>query len=1030
MVYICKKIITSQMLSKPSLYQLLLVLILINCTSGTNHHPETSVNEEEYLAWSIEERRNPENATASFELAQGTDIALFASEPMVVNPTNIDIDHRGRVWVLESPNYGRPRDQRLPGGGRITILEDTDGDGRADHSKLFYQGEDVETALGIAVLGEKIYVTRSPNLLVFTDANGDDQPDSKEILLTGMGSPGDHSAHALVFGPDGKFYWNMGNYAGPVQDPDGTTIIDKMGNPVAQYGEHYLGGMVFRCNPDFTEFEVLAHNFRNNYEVTVDSYGNMWQSDNDDDGNKSVRINYVMEFGNYGYLDEITRQGWGAYRTNLEKQIPRRHWHQNDPGVVPNLLITGAGSPTGITVYEGELLPPEFRGQVLHTDAGPNVARAYPVAKSGAGYTATMLNLAKTDLDQWFRPTDIAVAPDGSLFIADWYDPLVGGAAAGEFEKGRIFRVAPDITQYRFPERDCSVLSGAMEAIKSPNMATRYLAWNTIHSQAEEAEKALLELFQSENPVYRARALWLLGKIPSKELKYLDLGLADENPDIRVTAVRLARQIAVDFLEIAGKLSQDPAVEVRRELAIGLHAFNSRAAAEVWADLALQHNPGDRWYLEALGIGAANNWTKCLQAWKDRREGRDLTAADRDIIWRSRAPETLNLLSGLIADPSTGEEERLRLFRSFDFLSFDQKNDVLIGLLEGDHPEQNQIRVLALQHIDPESAHMTSQLKASIDKALDQVWETPEYINLVSRFDLIDKTPELLELTIAHPGEDIGIEASKVILNQFENATIITQALSRNQQNALDIIACIQSHGGSKPSLDIMREVVLDQRYDMEVRKAAVLGLGKSWPGETVLLECVKADSFERNELGPVAGSVLFNVYRRELQKEAAEYLEQPGSSQGAPLPPIRTLVASTGNTKNGRQTFDTYCKTCHVVQDDGTNFGPALTEIGNKLSREGLFRAIIFPNEGINHGYHGWLVKLKDGTNTVGILESETPEFIEIRLMGGVRNKIMRSDIESMEESSQSLMPNLSTTMSEEQLVDLVAYLSSLKAG
>ena len=131
--------------------------------------------------------------------------------------------------------------------------------------------------------------------------------------------------------------------------------------------------MVFRCDLDGSNVETLGWNFRNNWEVTVDSFGTLWQSDNDDDGNKGVRINYVMEFGNYGYKDEFTGAGWQTPRENIEKEIPQRHWHLNDPGVVPNLLHTGAGSPTGICVYEGTLLPKQFHGQMIHCDAGPSV---------------------------------------------------------------------------------------------------------------------------------------------------------------------------------------------------------------------------------------------------------------------------------------------------------------------------------------------------------------------------------------------------------------------------------------------------------------------------------------------------------------------------------------------------------------------------------------------------------------------------------------------------------------------------------
>src|SRR6185312_8786349 len=133
----------------------------------------------------------------------------------------------------------------------------------------------------------------------------------------------------------------------------------------------YRQGMVFRCDLDLekgvaSNVESLAWNFRNNYEVTVDSFGTIWQSDNDDDGNRGVRINYVMQYGNYGYTDEMTGAGWQANRTNIEDSIPLRHWHLNDPGVVPNLLQTFAGSPTGMVIYEGSLLPETFQGQMIH----------------------------------------------------------------------------------------------------------------------------------------------------------------------------------------------------------------------------------------------------------------------------------------------------------------------------------------------------------------------------------------------------------------------------------------------------------------------------------------------------------------------------------------------------------------------------------------------------------------------------------------------------------------------------------------
>jgi putative membrane-bound dehydrogenase-like protein len=386
----------------------------------------------------------PERALA---VAEGLEATLFAAEPLLSSPSDIDVDSRGRVWLCEVLNYRGKKDTR-PEGDRILVLEDTDGDGRADRQTVFHQGRDVDSALGICVIGEgpgrKVIVSCAPDVFVFHDDDGDLKADRRESLFTKTGIPQhDHSVHAFVVGPDGRWYFNFGNTGRAVHDRDGKPVRDRFGNEVTASGKPYREGMVFRCQPDGTDFEVLGHNFRNNYEVAVDSFGALWQSDNDDDGNRGVRINYVMEYGNYGYTDELTGAGWQAPRTNLEPEVPLRHWHQNDPGVVPNLLLTGGGSPCGICVYEGALLPERYRGALIHCDAGPNVVRAYHVKPRGAGFTATMEPLVDGSADRWFRPCDVCVAPDGSLIVADWHDPGVGGHGMADTEKGRLYRVAP-----------------------------------------------------------------------------------------------------------------------------------------------------------------------------------------------------------------------------------------------------------------------------------------------------------------------------------------------------------------------------------------------------------------------------------------------------------------------------------------------------------------------------------------------------------------------------------------------------------
>ncbi|MEY3854555.1 MAG: hypothetical protein RIS68_569, partial [Bacteroidota bacterium] len=396
------------------------------------------------------QKREPQNALKGLIVHPELELKVFATEPMLQNPTNIDVDAKGRVWVLEAYNY-RPGINGNPThaeGDKILILEDSNGDGMADKRSIFYQSKDLNAPLGIAVLDSMVIVSQSPYMWKMFDDNRDGKADRKEILFQGIGGEQhDHGAHAFVFGPDGKLYFNFGNEGKQLLDAQGKPVLDQDGDPIGP--KKYKQGMVFRCNLDGSQVECLGHNFRNNFEVAVDSYGALWQSDNDDDGNKGVRINYVMPYGNYGYTDELTGAGWSVNRTNIEPEIPRRHWHLNDPGVVPNLLQTGSGSPTGILVYEGNLLPEVFRNQMIHCDAGPNVLRCYPVKPQGAGYSASIVNLIEGKNDQWFRPSDVATAPDGSLFVADWYDPGVGGHQAGDQVKGRIYRLAPKNHAYK-----------------------------------------------------------------------------------------------------------------------------------------------------------------------------------------------------------------------------------------------------------------------------------------------------------------------------------------------------------------------------------------------------------------------------------------------------------------------------------------------------------------------------------------------------------------------------------------------------
>ncbi|WKN44567.1 PVC-type heme-binding CxxCH protein [Tunicatimonas pelagia] len=992
----------------------------------------------DYGSLTDDEKRSVEYAVVGLEVADDLEATLFAAEPMVANPTNMDIDHRGRVWVCEGYNYRptlNPDNPTKKEGDRILILEDEDSDGRADKSTVFYQGNDVNAALGIWVMDNQAIVSCSPNVFILTDTDGDDMADKKEILFTGLsGEQHDHAIHAVVFGPDGKLYFNFGNAGEKILDKDGNPITEQAGIPVSAQGDPYREGMVFRCDPDGSNFEVLGHNFRNNYEVAVDSYGTLWQSDNDDDGNKGVRINYVMEYGNYGYRDEMSGENWRTYRTGMHDEIPKRHWHLNDPGVVPNLLQTGAGSPTGILVYEGDLLPKRFRNQVIHADAGPNVVRAYPVENSGAGYAAKMENIV-TGKDQWFRPSDVTVAPDGSLFIADWYDPGVGGHQVGDLQQGRIYRIAPkqekslfssSEQKYQSPDINLSSVEGAVEGLQNPNLSVRYLAWKTLHEMGSQAETALVALADSENPRNQARALWLLSKLDGKGVEYVEQALQSENADLRIAGIRMARQQDRDITPVLQKMVKDESPQVRREVALALRYLDSPESDKLWATLATQHDSKDRWYLEALGIGADLYAESRFKAWMNEVGDDWDTPVGRDIIWRMRSKETIPLLAELIQESEANTyPDRLRYFRAFDFHQDESKQEVLANLAVQQHPNQEEITILALNHIDADRVKQSPQLKTALQASLDNVAGSDTYVELVKRYELKEYQPALLALALEKPQEAVGVEAAKLLLD-FEGESLITNMLEEGStEEQMDLIQALKRVNSEK-SIDVLQGVIANQQRPLSLRREAVMAFAGSWGGENRLLDMVRSGDLHA-DLDSAAAKVFSMAMRNSIYEEGALLL---GIDQEASdLPPIKQLVTMQGDIAHGQTVFAQYCQNCHVVDGQGVDYGPGLSEIGDKLGKDGMYVAILEPSKGISFGYEGYNLKLNDGSQVTGYVLSKTEDEVQLRMYGGRTETYARDQIATMEEMDQSLMfDNLERSMSQEDLVSLVEYLITLK--
>ncbi|MCA0364126.1 MAG: c-type cytochrome [Bacteroidetes bacterium] len=990
------------MLKKSAIF--LLIYIVFSCKSSD----QTSFD------------RFPEGKTKELITVEGIEVpdtdlqlSLFAKEPDVFNPTNMDIDHKGRVWVTEAYNY-RNDVNNIPyekKGDQILILEDTNQDGKIDKKKLFYQGEDVNSALGIVVLGNKVIVSCSPNAFVFTDENGDDVPDKKEILFkTKGGLQSDHGLHAFVFGPDGKLYFNFGNFGEGLLDKNNNPIKDIYGRVIDQTHKPFQDGMSIRCDVDGKNFEVLGWNFRNQYELCVDSFGRIWQSDNDDDGKRSNRINYLLPNGNYGYKDEMTFADWRVSRTNMEDSIWNQHWHQNDPGVVPNLKVTGAGSPTGILMYEGDFLPKKYQNTLFLADAGTNEVFSYGIKSVGAGYeTIPNLTLDAKARDMWFRPSDLCTAPDGSVLVADWYDTGVGGHFVGDLERGRIYRISPKNAAYIIPKYDFSELSDAIEALKNPNNSVRYLAFQALRKFEKSAESELVSLSKSENPVFRARAFWLLKNIDSR---YIEIAATDGDERVRSASVRMIESKNLGPFLL--KMSKDASTLVKEAVAGKIYLKNM---PEVWVNLANSYQPGDRWFLEAIGNAAEQNWNTYLSKYLS---GKDFlnNAAARDIVWRSRADATSEYLSRIIEE--TDFKNAQRYYRAFDFQPKLQKNQALLKMLKVVKDEPS--KLLIFKHFDAETIVNNPEFSKILPGVLAGIKSEKDFLDIVSKYNLTQQKPRLMQILENSEEKEIYERAAGILASLF-GVLPLKEAISAKPLNEDKVVKTI-NRIGLVDNESVTRQLILifsNPKYPFKVREAAMLAM-EGYSSDVKLWNLIKINKISK-DLMPAAKIVMSRTFHNDLKIEFEQKFGKPEAMQTSTI----DFKNKKGDIAKGKMLYDMYCLACHKVGDNGIDFGPELSLIGKKLTKESMYNAIVNPNQGISFGYEGFTLELTDGSTVTGLLTSKTTESYMLKLPGSSEvTEYKKSQVKSVIQMKESMMPAF--PLKEQEYLDMIEYLSGLK--
>jgi putative membrane-bound dehydrogenase-like protein len=553
--------------------------------------------------------------------------------------------------------------------------------------------------------------------------------DKREVLLTGFhGVNHDHSLHSVTVGPDGKWVFNQGNTGGMFTDRSGKTFrsfgsyrdgpvgpfkdphnkADYAGKP-SDDGHVYVGGFTVRMNPDGTGAEIIGYNYRNSYEQSVTSLGDVFQNDNDDP--PACRVTWVMEYANFGFSSLDGQRTWQADR-RPGQTVQVAEWRQDDPGVAPAGDVYGGGSPTGNLFYENGALGAGWEGTFFAAEPGRNEIFAYRPTRSGAGFNLGERQIvvtsnaerkyagsdfiggnstAKGAAETLFRPSDVAVGPDGALYVSDWIDPRVGGHTdLDDTTAGAIYRIAPKGFVSKVPAFDPATVDGLITALRSPAVNVRAIGQEGLKARGASAVDAVAALLGDANPYIRGRALYLLYQLGPEGRQRAGTPESQTDPAMKIAAYRAMRRLGLDVMPVAARLARDADAGVRREVALSLRDQPAAASLDILVDLARGFDGRDRSYLEALGTGASGKETALYD--RLRRELRVPSdpvawpATFSWIAWRLHVPASVADFAARARAARLPIDERRRAVDALAFIDVQPASDAMLKLAGSDGP--------------------------------------------------------------------------------------------------------------------------------------------------------------------------------------------------------------------------------------------------------------------------------------------------------------------------------------------------------
>lgn len=954
---------------------------------------------------------SPAESLATMKTPADLQVELVLSEPQIGQPLSMKWDHRGRLWVMNYLQYPNPAglkmvsrdkflrsvyDQVPPappnhfrGADKITIHEDTDGDGQLDKHTQFLDGLSLASSFEFGRGG--LWVLNPPYLLFYPDQDGDDVPDGDPVVhLEGFGIEDSHSiTNNLRWGPDGWLYATQGStVTGDIRRPGDKTP------PV-----HSLGQLVWRYHPELKKYEIFAEGGGNAFGVEIDAKGRIFSGHN---GGNTRGFHYVQG----GYL----QKGFGKHG-ELSNPYTFGYFEAMGHHNVPRFTHTFA-------IYEATALPAAYRGRLFGVNPLSSHVVMSNVSPDRSSFKTKDVGYALESSDPWFRPVDIQAGPDGAIYVADFYEQRIdhGSHYQGRIHKesGRIYRLRAKGDVQPPPKFDLrkQPLDEVAVHLTSDNKWLRQAAQREMLIRPDRSLAEALLVAPGADAQTALEIVWATNHLGALDERLATQLLPHPDPYVRLWTVRLACDDGQISSELAEKLAElayrEPHVEVRSQLAASARRLPAAQSLPIVKNLCQRSEDATDIHIPLLLW-----WAIEAKADKDR----DAVLA----LFTDKAFWDQPLVKGTIVErlmrryAATGQRKDLATCAKLLELAPSQE---LAGKLMAGLEAAYEGRTLA---------NLPDELAAAMSKA------GASSPTLKLRQGDAAAVAEALK-TIADEGADATKRQSLIAIfgtiRQPSCVSVLLKVVAESRNDGLRSVALASLQSYGDPAIGSAVIAGYKQLPD-QVRDVAQSLLASRANWTLAFLQAIDADTLDPQT---VPESAIRKFLLHDSQQIAALCKKHWGELSGPSADELRatiekltgTIGNGSGNPYRGKELFTQNCGKCHVLFTQGGKIGPELTGYKRDDLR-GMLLSVVNPSAEIREGFENYVVRTTDGRTLTGFIADQDSHVVVLRGADGQNLSLARDEIDDLRVSRQSLMPEGQLkALTDQQIRDLFAYLRS----